>query len=265
MAEVAGNRQHGSTKAGAEGADVKDAAGVRRAGGRPDRLSRSLIVAAAVAFVDANGLPDLTMRRLGSVLQVQAMSLYAHVPSREDLLDGMVEAVVDELYGDPEVHLEPRGDWQDYLQRLAYGVRRIAFGHPKLFPLVATRPPAAPWVRPPLRSLRWMNSFLDGLTKSGFTDEAAAGVYRAFTSFLLGHLLLDVAAMNVDISPVADSGVGSPAGGDPADAGGPVEPLQEYAVLHRMQQYLSEDLSGVEFEQSLGNLLTRLGEFRTVG
>jgi len=82
------------------------------------------VVKAAVAFVDANGLADLTMRRLGSVLRVQAMSLYAHVPSREDLLDGMVESVVDELYGDPQVYLEPRGDWEDYLQRLAYGVRR---------------------------------------------------------------------------------------------------------------------------------------------
>ena len=264
MAEVAGNRQHGSTKAGAEGDDVADVGGIRRAarrtGRRPDRLSRALIVQAAVAFVDANGLADLTMRRLGSVLQVQAMSLYAHVPSREDLLDGMVEAVVDELYGDPEVHTEPRAGWEDYLQRLAYGVRRIAFGHPKLFPLVATRPPAAPWVRPPLRSLRLMNSFLDGLTKSGFSDENAAVVYRAFTSFLLGHLLLDVAAMNVDTSAVADPGVGSPAG---ADAPEPADPLADYAVLQRMQQYLSEDLSGAEFEQSLGNLLTRLDDFRT--
>ena len=35
-------------------------------------------------------------------------------------------------------------DWQDYLRRLAHGVRRIALAHPQVFPLVATRPPAAP-------------------------------------------------------------------------------------------------------------------------
>jgi len=220
------------------------------------------VVKAAVAFVDANGLADLTMRRLGSVLRVQAMSLYAHVPSREDLLDGMVESVVDELYGDPQVYLEPRGDWEDYLQRLAYGVRRIAFAHPKLFPLVSTRPSAAPWVRPPLRSLRWMDSFLKGLTTSGFTDEDAAAVYRAFTSFLLGHLLLDVAAMNVDTSAVADSSAGMPAGAVVAE---PANPLAGYPVLQRMQVHLSENHSACEFDQSLSNLLSRLRDARAAG
>ena len=217
------------------------------------------MVSAAVGFVDANGMADLTMRRLGSLLGVQAMSLYVHVPSREDLLDAMVERVVDELYGDPEVFLEPRAGWEDYLRRLAYGVRRIAFGHPRLFPLVATRPPEAPWVRPPLRSLRWMDSFLKGLTEAGFSDPGAAAVYRAFTGFLLGHLLLDVAAMDVDISPVADPGVGSPAGGQAASA---VDPLASFGVLRRMQVHLAEDRSGEEFDRSLENLLTRLAEVR---
>jgi len=173
---------------------------------RTRRLSRSGIVTAAVEFVDSNGLGALTMRRLGASLNVQAMALYGYVPSRENLLDAVVEAVVDELYADPQVHLEPRQGWPDYLTRLAYGVRRMAFAHPQIFPLVATRPPTAPWVRPPLRSLRWMNSFLNGLLGSGFTDLGAAAVYRAFTSFLLGHLLLDVAALQVDTSVIADTG-----------------------------------------------------------
>ena len=41
-----------------------------------------------------------------------------------------------------------RDGWQDFLARLAHGVRQIALDHPELFPLVATRPPEAPWVRP---------------------------------------------------------------------------------------------------------------------
>ena len=48
-------------------------------------------------------------------------------------------------------------------------VRRIAVDHAPAFPLVATRPPAAPWVRPPLRSLRWVESFLDALIDSADT------------------------------------------------------------------------------------------------
>ena len=50
-------------------------------------------------------------------------------------------------------------------------------------------------LRPPLRSLRWVELFLAGLTKEGFSDTAAVQAYRAFTSFLLGHLLLEVAML----------------------------------------------------------------------
>src|SRR3712207_7946930 len=55
-------------------------------------------------------------------------------------LDAVVESVVDELYGDPHVHLEAHAGWVDYLHRLAHGLRRIALAHPEVFPLVATRP-----------------------------------------------------------------------------------------------------------------------------
>ena len=131
------------------------------------------------------------------------MALYHYLPGREALLDGVVETVIDELYGDPDVHLASP-DWQEYLQRLAHGVRRIALAHPQVFPLIATRPPAAPWVRPPLRSLRWMESFLDNLQRCGFSDRASVAAYQGFSSFLLGHLLLEVSAQGADIGPVDD-------------------------------------------------------------
>jgi AcrR family transcriptional regulator len=117
-------------------------------------LDQRRIVAAAVQFIDENSLRSLTMQRLGAYLGVEGMALYRYVPGREALLDGVVETVVDELFGDPDVHLEAHAGWVDYLQRLAHGLRRIALAHPEVFPLVAPRPPAAPWVRPPLRSLR---------------------------------------------------------------------------------------------------------------
>jgi hypothetical protein len=103
-----------------------------------------------------------------------------------------VETVLDELYGDPEVHITPVHGWQDYLHRLAHGIRRVALTHPAVFPTISTRPPAAPWIRPPLRSLRWVESFLSALTSHGFSDDDAVTAYRAYTSFLLGHLLLEV-------------------------------------------------------------------------
>src|SRR4028118_2057504 len=112
-------------------------------------LDRRRILGAALEYIDRNGLGALTMRRLGAHLGVEAMALYRYVPGREQLLDGVVETVIDELYGDPGVPLRAAHGWQDFLQRLAHGVRRIALAHPEVFPLVATRPPAPPPARPP--------------------------------------------------------------------------------------------------------------------
>src|SRR3954469_19362103 len=158
-------------------------------------LGRARIVAAAISFIEEFGLPSLSMRRLGAELGVEAMSLYRYVPGRENLLDAVVETMIDEMNADPETLSEPRDGWQDFLQRLAHGVRRIALSHPRAFPLVASRPPEAPWLRPPLRSLRRVETFLHGLPPEGFSDDAAVAAYRGFTSFLLGHLLLEVSAL----------------------------------------------------------------------
>jgi AcrR family transcriptional regulator len=209
-------------------------------------LDQRRILGSAVEFIDAHGLRELTMRRLGAHLGVEAMALYRYVPGREALLDGVVEVVVDELYGDPEVHLEATGGWQDYLQRLAHGLRRIALAHPEVFPLVATRPPAAPWVRPPLRSLRWIESFLQAMTSCGFSDEAASATYRAFSSFLLGHLLLEVSGQGVEAGPVEEPDTP------------PTTDLHPYPMLRRMEPLLSQDHSAEDFELALEALLERI-------
>ena len=134
----------------------------------------------------------------------------------------------------------------DYLQRLAHGLRRIALAHPEVFPLVATRPPAAPWIRPPLRSLRWIESMLQVMTSAGFSDEAAAAAYRAFSSFLLGHLLLEVSALGVETGPVEEPDVA------------PDNDLSDYPILRRLEPHLAQDVAGEDFEEALEALLDRV-------
>jgi AcrR family transcriptional regulator len=214
--------------------------------GRPG-LDRRRVLGAAVEFIDEHGIGELTMRRLGAHLGVEAMALYRYVPGRENLIDGVVETVMDELYGDPDVVLQATHGWQDYLQRLAHGVRRIALAHPEVFPLIATRPPSAPWIRPPLRSLRWLESFLQALVDGGFSDAAAVVAYRSYTSFLLGHLMLEVSQRGVQISPA-----------DQPQGAGPPDDLSDYPNLRRLRPLLSQDETAAEFEESLENLLERL-------
>jgi len=210
-------------------------------------LSRARIVAAAIEFIDREGLPGLTMRRLGEQLGVEAMSLYRYVPGREDLLDAVVETILEQMRHDDDVIEAPEAGWQDFLQRLAHGIRRIALAHPKVFPLVASRPTEAPWLRPPLRSLEWVERFLGGLEQEGFDDAAAAGAYRAFTSFLLGHLLLEVATHGADVGPL-----------DVLESDDDPGRLTDYPTVQRLREALSEDHAGVEFEEALEELLNRL-------
>ena len=203
---------------------------------------------AAIELIDEQGVHALSMRRLGRRLDVEAMSLYAYVQSRENLLDGVIAAIVDDLFDDPDTHLMDTDSWQDYLVQVANGVRRSALAHPRVFPLVATRPPEAPWIRPPLRSLRWVESFLASLRSHGFDDDTAVYTYRAFTSFLLGHLLLEVAALGAETGPVPE-----PASADQAGLR-----LDDYPNLQQLSSKLADNQSAVEFEESLDNLLNRL-------
>lgn len=213
------------------------------------KLDRRRVIGAAISVVDRDGLHGLTMRKVGSHLGVEAMALYHYVSGRDDLLDGVVETVINELYGDPDV-LMASPDWPDYLRRLAHGIRRLALAHPQVFPLVATRPPTAPWVRPPLRSLRWMESFLQNLRDSGFSNRAAVAAYQSFTSFLIGHLLLEVSAHGADIGPVDEPDLG------PAD----VHNLDGYPLLQELKPLLSEDRSAEAFDSSLELLVVHLQE-----
>jgi AcrR family transcriptional regulator len=214
---------------------------------RPRSLTRDEILQTAIMLVDKNGLEYLTMRRLGTACGVEAMALYRHVHSRQDLLGGIVDYLVDQLYDDQLAARRQEDGWQDYLVRLAHGVRAIATEHPHLFPTLASRPPEAPWVRPPLRSLRWMETFLDTLIAYGFSDNAAVNAYRAYTTFLLGHLLLEVSAHGASLSPVEDE--------LPTKA---ARNLSNYPHLNRMQEQLSEDHTTVEFEEALEALLDRI-------
>jgi AcrR family transcriptional regulator len=224
---------------------------------RPAGLDRERILRGAIDFIDEHGLAALTMRRLGSSLGVEAMALYRYVPGREDLLDGVVNTVVETLFEDDDgddIYIGDHSGWQDYLVKLAHGVRRIALAHPSVFPLIASRPPAAPWVRPPLRSLRLVESFLSTLSEAGFSDQASVAAYRAYSSFLLGHLLLEVTQVGAQVS-LLDQPEGDAAAQAKTD-------LTEYPTLLRTESLLGLNKSAGEFEESLENLLDRLERVR---
>ena len=222
--------------------------------GSGKNLSRDTIVLTALKFIDRNGAQGLTMRALANEFDVVPMALYRYVHGREDLLEAVVAVLLERVRADLDGELA-KSCWQGYLQTLATSVRRIAVEHPSAFPLVATRHPSAPWLRPPLRSLDIVEDFLRTLREHGFTHTQIVGTYRAFSSFLLGTLLLESASRGAKTSPVEVAF-------DEGDAHIPNEDgqvdLKDKPETARLRPMLSEDHSDEEFEIALETLLDRL-------
>jgi AcrR family transcriptional regulator len=177
----------------------------RRAGdrGRYGRLSRERVLATALEVVDSEGLGALSMRRLGAELGVEAMALYRYATGKEDLLDGLVEALYLELEavladeaGPPTAEVPcPSPAWRAELHRTARATYSVALRHPNAVPLLATRMLAVPLARRPAAVLRDHERVLTLLRQGGLEDAVAAKAHRAYTAWLLGYVLVELRAM----------------------------------------------------------------------
>ena len=160
---------------------------------RRPRLSRDIVLAAALALVDAEGLDALTMRRLGQALDRDPMALYRYAENRAALLDGVAEIVLADL-----VITADGTDWQTQLRRTGHDFRRLALAHPHVVPLIVTRPLATPLGLRPLATLRPLEQILWLLTLAGFAPDQALHVYRAYCGLLNGHVLNELQEVLVD-------------------------------------------------------------------
>jgi AcrR family transcriptional regulator len=88
-------------------------------------LTRERVLQAAVDLADRGGFEAISMRKLGLELGVEAMALYRHVRSRDDLLDGLVEVIVG------QIERPARGDdWKASLRAQIMAARGVLLRHP---------------------------------------------------------------------------------------------------------------------------------------
>lgn len=92
-------------------------------------LSRERVLAAAMDLADAEGISAITMRRLAADLGVEAMSLYYHVPGKEGLLDGLAEAVLEEVNAAVAVRVRPDDPWPTALRHRCLAAREVMVRH----------------------------------------------------------------------------------------------------------------------------------------
>ncbi len=151
-------------------------------------LTRELVLKAALKLTDRHGAQALSMRKLGAALDVEAMSLYHHLRSREDLLDGLAEIMVREELPVPD----PSDPWDEALRAYVTGIRRTALRHPAAFELVGLRPLRSSAALAPVEAL------LLCLRQGGLTPTKAVLAYRTGTAYARGFALAELVGLTLE-------------------------------------------------------------------
>jgi AcrR family transcriptional regulator len=149
----------------------------RQSTGRPP-LSRERVLRAAIELADESGIESLSMRRLAQQLGVEAMSLYHYFARKDNLLEGMLDAVF------AEMELPPReGEWRAAIRSCAISAHQTLLRHPW-----ACRLLMSPTQPSPAR-LQWMNAVLGRLRQGGLSAELTHHAYHALDSHIVGFTL----------------------------------------------------------------------------
>jgi AcrR family transcriptional regulator len=141
-------------------------------------LSRERVLRAAVALADDSGFKSVTMRKLGEVVGVEAMSLYNHVANKDDLLDGMVDLLFS------EIRLPSPGvGWKTAMRQRAISAREVLSRHPWGIALMDSRASPGP------ATLRHHDAVIGSLREGGFSIELAAHAFSVLDSYIHGFAL----------------------------------------------------------------------------
>src|SRR5215213_3256000 len=142
------------------------------------RLSRERVLAAAVGLAARDGIEALTMRKLADELGAGAMSLYHHVPNKEQLLDGMIDIV----FG--EIEPPPTGvEWKTAMRIRAVSTREVLARHRWAIGLMEGRTTHG------AANLSLHNAVLGCLRAAGFSLEATVHAYSVLDAYIYGFAL----------------------------------------------------------------------------
>lgn len=150
---------------------------------RRDPLDRERIEAAALELIERDGLDELSMRKLGAALGVEAMSLYHHYPSKAHLLD----ALLDRLIASITVAADRELPFRERARQACLSYREVALRHPKFAQFMIVH-------RMNTRSgLLWLESIARIFADAGFDTELAARCFRVLGYYLMGAILDETA------------------------------------------------------------------------
>ena len=148
-------------------------------------LTRDRIAAAALDLIEKIGLEAFSTRRLGAALGCEAMALYNHYPSKDAVLDAVVERMMRKLTVPPQ---DPRG-WPERARTFARSYRALSRLHPHAFPLAATRRFNTS------ESLQFLDDIFRAFSEDGLSPKETLYVFRTVANFCNGTVLDELAGL----------------------------------------------------------------------
>ena len=163
----------------------------RAAADRRTQLTRQRVLRAAVSLADRDGLESVSMRRLAQELGIEAMSLYTHVRSKDDLLGGMVDVVIGQIPADGT-----RGGWRQSLRRTIMAARSVLLRHPWAPRIIEEQSQPGPAV------MRHYDTMIGIFRRGGFSLRLTHHALHMMGSRLLGFTQ-DLFDDSPDLDPAA--------------------------------------------------------------
>lgn len=142
------------------------------------KLTPERVIDGAVRLADRIGIDALTIRKIAEEIDAKPMTIYHHVPNKEGIIDGMVDAVF------AEIDLPPADvDWRDAMTRRCRSMRTVLAAHPWASPLMENRTSPGP------ATLTHHDAVLGCLLRAGFSLQLTAHAYALIDAFLYGFAL----------------------------------------------------------------------------
>lgn len=203
-------------------------------------LSRDLVVTVAMRALDRDGPDKFTMRGLGRELGADPMAVYHYFPSKAELFDGVLDALYEQIaLPDP---LPARGI--DALRAFAHAVYQTGRAHPRILPIMATRPIGS------LEVFRQIEAVAGRLVADGASASDALAMINATVFLTMGTLLAEV---------------GEPVGGDERDVMGALAGIDPadfptlMGAVTRREHVDGPDLFQIGLDALLAGLRERYG------
>lgn len=140
-------------------------------------LTRELVLETALTILDERGMEGLSMRKLATVLHVEAMSLYNHVKNKNDLLNGIVDLVLARIEL-PDASLP----WRERLEASAIKLYEAFLQHPALVIVISSEQ-----VSPNI--MQGADSIIAALAEAGLPQLKQVNAFRGLLAMCFGFIL----------------------------------------------------------------------------